>query len=156
MAADFAAILRRIERRRKLFNLTERRLSVMAELSADYVRSARRNYERGKQHGISMAVATKLARILKTSPEWLMHGIGPEEVGSGKGAQPQTESIELRCVWEIEPNGHGSITVSETLGAHPSKTWGPMPSRQLADQLIAERKGVVERTLAGLVVNPKK
>lgn len=156
MAADFAAILRRIERRRKLFDLTERRLSVMAELSADYVRSARRNYERGKQHGISMAVATKLARILKTSPEWLMHGIGPEEIGNNKSGRPQTESIELRCVWEIEPNGHGSITVSETLGAHPAKTWGPMPSRQLADQLITERKGVVERALAGLAVNEKK
>jgi hypothetical protein len=71
----------------------------MAELSADYVRSARRNNERRKQKGITLEVATKLAKILKTTPQWIMHGIG-----------------------------------------NPSRTWGPMAWRVLADRLLPSAK----------------
>jgi hypothetical protein len=79
----------------------------MAELSADYVGSARRNNERRKEKGITLEVATKLAKILKTTPQWII--------------------------------------------GNPSRTWGPMAWRVLADKLIAERKGVVERALVALV-----
>jgi hypothetical protein len=154
MAADFSDIFRRIERRRirtvvEGKPLTERRLSVIAGLSPDFVRSARRNNAAGKQKGISLEVATKLAKVLNTTPEWIMHGVGPEEPGGKK--QHKTETIEIRCVWEIVADVSGAVTIEETLGAHATRTWGPMPSRALADQLIVERKGVVERALANLV-----
>ena len=72
-------MLRRIDQRLKRMQLTDRGASIAAGLSPDQIRSMRRQYKAGTQHGASTRTIAQLAVALRTSPEWLMSGTGPEE-----------------------------------------------------------------------------
>ena len=73
------SMLRRIDQRLKRMQLTDRGASIAAGLSPDQIRSMRRQYKAGTQHGASTRTIAQLAVALRTSPEWLMSGTGPEE-----------------------------------------------------------------------------
>ena len=88
MSGDLVgAILRRIDRRQRTLRaasserVSDRSVSLAAGLSADYLRSLRRQYERGTQVGVTTPAITAIARALKTTPEWLLHGLGSEAHG---------------------------------------------------------------------------
>jgi hypothetical protein len=87
-SSSLAAVLGRINRRRAAIRsprnparpLSERAASVQAGLSPDYLRTVRRQHEKDTQKGITTIAAVKLARALRTTPSWLLHGRGPEIV----------------------------------------------------------------------------
>lgn len=147
--SSLAAILARIRRRLALVpsphnparSLTERAASVLAGLSADYLRTLKRQHERGTQKGMNTIAAIKLARALRTTPSWLLHGRGPETV------EPQTmeghERVELRMEWSMAAE-HDRYFVSEKLDDVELNRWGPLPSKELAYGAIRERRKLIE------------
>lgn len=78
MKASGRQILTRIDRRLRETGLSERAASLQAGLSADAIRSVRRQIKEGRQRGISSETLEKLAPVLATSPEWLLSEMGPE------------------------------------------------------------------------------
>lgn len=88
---DLGAILKRIDRRLEAVKLTDRAASLAAGMSADAIRTMRRQWENYKKNlpGPKQKTATahtlsKLARPLQTTSEWLMSEIGPEDAGDAK------------------------------------------------------------------------
>jgi SOS-response transcriptional repressor LexA len=82
-------MLKRIDQRLREVNMSDRAASLAAGLSAAQLRTMRRQYFHGTQHGVSVRTITGLARALRTTPEWLMSGTGPQETANGIA---QTES----------------------------------------------------------------
>ena len=80
---DLKLILARIDKRQAVVVITDRALSLASGLSADAVRSMRRGFREGTQKGVSTETIRKLAGPLRTTPEWLLNGVGPEEVEPG-------------------------------------------------------------------------
>jgi hypothetical protein len=82
------AVLRRVDRRQKALRaktrerVSDRSISLKAGLSADYLRSLRRQYDRGTQIGVTTPAIAAIAKALETTTEWLLHGLGPEEPGA--------------------------------------------------------------------------
>ena len=138
MSSDLGVVLRRIDRRQKALRaksgerVTDRSVSLGAGLSADYLRSLRRQYDRGTQIGVTTPAITAIARALETTPEWLLHGLGREERGGS------SDRVEIRLCWNIVPDGHHFI-VEEEFDNHPVRRWGPVPTRESARALIQER-----------------
>jgi hypothetical protein len=139
MSNELGAVLRRVDRRQKALRastdkrVSDRSVSLDAGLSADYLRSLRRQYDRGTQVGVTTPAIAAVAKALKTTPEWLLHGIGPEEPGAVE------DIVEVRFSWRIMPDGDG-FCVEEQLGEKtPTKKWGPVPTKESARSLIRER-----------------
>jgi hypothetical protein len=139
MSDLLGAILRRIDRRQKALRastgkrVSDRSVSMDAGLSADYLRSLRRQYDRGTQVGVTTPAIGAIAKALRTTPEWLLHGLGPEEPGTPE------DVVEVRFSWRIVPDGD-AFCVEEQLGAKsPTKKWGPVPTKESARSLIQER-----------------
>jgi hypothetical protein len=139
MSSDLVGtILRRIDRRQRTLRATsgdrvsDRSVSLTAGLSADYLRSLRRQYERGTQIGVTTPAIAAIAKALKTTPEWLLHGLGSEEHGGS------SDRVEIRLCWNIVPDGDHFI-VEEEFDNHPVRRWGPVPTRESARALIQER-----------------
>jgi hypothetical protein len=140
MSGDLlGTILRRIDRRQRALRassgerVSDRSVSLAAGLSADYLRSLRRQYERGTQVGVTTPAITAIAKALKTTPEWLLHGLGQEEPGAAE------DHVEIRFSWRVVPDGDGFV-VEEQLGNAPLRRWGPVPTRESARALIQERR----------------
>src|SRR4029077_17212986 len=99
------AVLRRVDRRQKALRaktrerVSDRSISLKAGLSADYLRSLRRQYDRGTQIGVTTAAIAAIAKALETTTEWLLHGLGPEEPGA------QEDNVELRLTWHVVVDG---------------------------------------------------
>lgn len=147
MSGDFlGAVLRRIDRRQKALRsitgerVSDRSVSLAAGLSADYLRSLRRQYERGTQVGITTPALHAIAAALKTTNEWLEHGIGPEAAGLSE------DCVEVKFSWVIVPNNH-DFFVEEQFGAQPIKRWGPVPTRESARALIDSRIAPLQELL---------
>jgi hypothetical protein len=139
MSNELGAVLRRVDRRQKALRastdkrVSDRSVSLDAGLSADYLRSLRRQYDRGTQVGVTTPAIAAVAKALKTTPEWLLRGIGPEEPGAVE------DIVEVRFSWRIMPDGDG-FCVEEQLGERtPTKKWGPVPTKESARSLIQER-----------------
>jgi hypothetical protein len=112
--------------------VSDRSVSLAAGLSADYLRSLRRQYERGTQVGVTTPAITAIAGALKTTPEWLLHGLGSEQPGAS------SDRVEIRLCWNIVPDGDHFL-VEEEFGNDPVRRWGPVPTRESARALIQER-----------------
>ena len=84
--------LKRIEQRRQELGISERRAAVDARLSPSQIRTMRRQWRESKQRGVSIRTVAGLAHALRTTPEWLISGIGPEktiaEAQQGPGLSP--------------------------------------------------------------------
>ena len=76
---DLGSILRRIDRRLEKVGLTDKQAGLAAGMSSDTIRSARRQYDGGKQHGMARKTLIALAKPLQCNAEWLTSGAGPEE-----------------------------------------------------------------------------
>jgi hypothetical protein len=138
MSSDLGVVLRRIDRRQKALRansgerVTDRSVSLVAGLSADYLRSLRRQYDRGTQVGVTTPAIAAIAKALETTSEWLLHGIGPEEPGSPE------DHFQVLLSWNVVQDS-GGFCVEERLGLKPVRRWGPVPSRESARALIRER-----------------
>ena len=73
-------ILQRIDERLRELNMSQRAAAREAGLSPAQIRTMRRQYAEGKQHGASVRTIGGLAHALKLRPEWLVSGIGPKEL----------------------------------------------------------------------------
>jgi SOS-response transcriptional repressor LexA len=81
-------ILGRIDQRLRDLNLSERGAARAAGLSPAHIRTMRQQYSEGRQHGASIHTITGLARALRTTPEWLIYGVGePEGPTTGERAR---------------------------------------------------------------------
>jgi hypothetical protein len=109
------AVLRRVDRRQKALRaktrerVSDRSISLKAGLSADYLRSLRRQYDRGTQIGVTTPAIAAIAKALETTTEWLLHGLGPEEPGAPE------DNVELRLTWHVVADGDHFL-VEEQLG----------------------------------------
>jgi hypothetical protein len=118
-----------------------RAASVLAGLSPDYLRSIRRKHEKGLQTGININAAARLAKALRTTPSWLLHGRGAEAAEAE--AVIGHEQLQLRVDWSITAE-QDRFFVSEKLDDVELNRWGPLPSRGLAYGVIQERKKLIE------------
>lgn len=81
---DIAAIYARISRRLKVVGLAPSKASNLAG-RPDAIRNLKRAVEeksrnpQSHREGISTATVSALAPVLKTTPEWILSGFGPEE-----------------------------------------------------------------------------
>lgn len=98
---DLGSILKRIDRRLEEVKLTDRAASLAAGMSADAIRTMRRQWENYKKDlpGPKQKTATahtlvKLARPLQTTSEWLMSEIGPEEASDASRARTAVREIK--------------------------------------------------------------
>jgi Peptidase S24-like len=80
---DRPPIMDRIDRRLRRLGLTDRAASIAAGRSADLIRTIRRQHLTGRQHGVSMGTLVNLAKVLRTTPQWLIDGTEPEELANG-------------------------------------------------------------------------
>lgn len=78
-------ILKRIDERLRVLNMSMRGAALKAGLSPAQIRTMRRQYEEGKQHGASDRTIRGLARALDTTPEWLVSGTEPSERAASAG-----------------------------------------------------------------------
>lgn len=83
-----AAILARVQRRLELLGLRRQSASISAGLGPDLVR----DWWRKKKAFPTVPSLTSLAPVLKTFPEWLAFGTGPEEEGQ---ITPPTMAVPL-------------------------------------------------------------
>jgi hypothetical protein len=162
-SSSLAAVLERINRRRAALPsprnparpLSERAASVLAGLSPDYLRSLRRQHEKDIQKGITTNAGIKLARALRTTPSWLLHGRGPEIVEPE--AVGGSERLELRVEWSIGAETD-KYYVSEKLDDAELNRWGPLPSKGLAYRVMQERKKLIEDRIKisiGVIPHPR-
>ena len=146
MSILFRTLLLRVERRKKALKrqkrsalVSDRAISLAAGLSADYLRSLRRQYDRGLQKGVTTSVVEGLAKALRTTPEWLLHGSGSEEARySASERTGASKLIELRFARSVRQEGTRYF-VDEQLDDN-IRTWGPLPSESFAYVLIEDRK----------------
>ncbi len=73
----------------------------------------RRQYRAGLQHGVSISTIAKLAIALRTTPEWLTSGTGPDERIAETVYQSQIRTAALHLagvvgagVWTEAPRQH--------------------------------------------------
>ncbi len=74
---DLAAVLARIELRLKILGVSANAAS-MAARKPDAIRNLQRAVKNNARTGISTATIAALAPVLKTTPSWLLEGIGDE------------------------------------------------------------------------------
>ena len=95
----------RVSRRRKTLNLSSRATSLAVGKSPDYLRTVKRQADKGTQKNISPRVLVNLARVLQTTPEWLLYGVGPSDTEFENKAPDRAESHELRYRWVVSSVG---------------------------------------------------
>lgn len=137
---DLEAILTRIQRRLKRAGLTKSAASEKAG-APDAIRNLERAITENRKNpianrkGISTATLSALAPVLKTTPEWLLSAVGPEEPDAAQGSSAIGEFAVQRAkvigtvqagVWNefesFEDDGYGEIEVN----VHPGQ-WAHMP-----------------------------
>lgn len=96
-------ILARIEKRMLALGLSRNAVGVQAGLTRDIIRSIERNAHEGRQRGVSSRTIEKLAPVLRTTPQWLLLGEGPEDAG---------DHIEVDGAAEIPPEMNIQFTES--------------------------------------------
>jgi SOS-response transcriptional repressor LexA len=100
MSDDLGTILKRIDRRLKAVKLTDRAASLAAGLSADGIRSLRRQHKEGTQKSVRLITLTALAGPLKTTSAWLSQGLGNESLtfhgGGTLEPEPPVNTIKIR------------------------------------------------------------
>jgi hypothetical protein len=120
---DLDAILRRIDRRLKKLKLSDRAASLAAGFSADLIRNMRRRYQRDARTSATTRALNNLAEPLKTSPEWLARGTGPEETNrlARADAQPPAavDGIVLRVRGIASPGIWVEASVDPSLSVAP-------------------------------------
>lgn len=72
-------VYERIEKRLDAVGLKESSAAKLAGLSDSAIRNIRRAVNEGKEVGVSSKTIEALAKVLDTTPTWLMDGSGPEE-----------------------------------------------------------------------------
>lgn len=72
-------ILGRIFKRMHALGLSRNAVGIQAGLTRDIVRSIERGIASGRQRGVSTSTIEKLAPVLRTTPQWLLSGEGPED-----------------------------------------------------------------------------
>lgn len=115
---DTEQLLARIEARLKHVKLSANAASEQAGLSRDLIRSIRRGVASRAQRSIETETLAKLAVVLKTSPQWLLSGAGPEEVDSS-ATSPSPPPVTVAA-------GRGDFEVLD--GVHP-----PLPGNMPKD-----------------------
>jgi SOS-response transcriptional repressor LexA len=139
---ELTAILVRIDRRQRIVQLSDRAVSVAAGLSPEYLRSLRRQHQRGTQHGITAAVALRLARALRTTPQWLISGAGPEEPENSTGANKNAEREDGRLLQVIGSVAPGNwIEAPSDLSEYRQFKVAPDPRYDAKYQYALEVRG---------------
>lgn len=76
MTPRAAQILSRVDARLRALKLTDRAASIKSGMSADGIRTIRRQVKSGYQTGVRTETIEKLACGLETTPQWLLFGKG--------------------------------------------------------------------------------
>ena len=76
---SLGAVLGRIDERLYDLGYTDRHASTLTGMSADLIRSIRKQFRMGIQHNISRPTIAKLAEALETTPIWLARREGPKD-----------------------------------------------------------------------------
>lgn len=92
-ADDLGIVLGRIDRRLIAMGYADRAASIKAGLSADGIRSMRKQWRAGIQKYASNRSIGLLAPVLKTTPIWLARGEGPEHVEPPQRAEYPVEVV---------------------------------------------------------------
>lgn len=75
-------VLERVEKRLKDLGLSATKASKLAGLSEDAIRNLRRARQASDRRGVTTRTISAIARVLRTSPTWLLEGTGEEEAAA--------------------------------------------------------------------------
>ena len=75
-------VLQRVEKRLKDLGLSATKASKLAGLSEDAIRNLRRAKHSSERQGVTTRTISAIARVLRTSPTWLLEGTGEEEASA--------------------------------------------------------------------------
>lgn len=84
---NLSAVLKRIERRLEALEISADAASKAAG-KPDAIRNIRRAVKNGQRQGVNMTTLDALASALKTTPQWLHDGVGPEDPSAGERTIP--------------------------------------------------------------------
>lgn len=103
-------ILNRIDRRLQIVGLTEHAASKQAG-HPELIRNLRRAVRNGVDRGVKMAPFKALAKELRTTAEWLIDQVGPEELDAERQMIPVKGQVGAGGV--VIPNNDGDIGAIE-------------------------------------------
>lgn len=100
-------VVHRVEHRLEALGLSAQAASVQAGLSRDAIRNMQRaaRQDDGRQ-GVSTKTLSSLATVLKTSPQWLLEGVGDEE---GEGTVPLVGHVGAGSAAHFYATGDGEL-----------------------------------------------
>lgn len=136
-------VLRRIDKRLDALAVdgkrpSDRSMSIVATGSPDTIRGLRRNLENGTQQGVSSETISKLARALKTSPEWLLTGHGLEAAGD--------EHIDSSHILEEDKHRAPKVRIVGYVGAGSTAHYYALSDQDYEE--VEPPAGANERTVA--------
>lgn len=76
-------VVERVDQRLKTLGVSASAASAKAGLSRDAIRNLQRAARDGSRQGVSTKTLTALAEALQTTPQWLLEGVGEEDIGEG-------------------------------------------------------------------------
>lgn len=126
-------VLARIEERLLAVKLSATAASKNAGLSEDAIRNMRRAVERDERQGVSTATIFALAPVLKTSPSWLIEGVGP-------GDTPLSQIVGYAGADDA-----GELIQSDS---DPVNEFAPMPPGGTSKSVAVHLKGKSMRGIA--------
>lgn len=89
---DLGAILKRIDERLEAVGMSDRAASIAAGMSADGIRTMRRQWKAGKQKTATEHTLSMLARPLHTTVPYLLSGIGDADIRDIRVQKAQTRT----------------------------------------------------------------
>lgn len=138
-------IISRIDRRLKALaptgkkKISDRAASLKSGLSADGIRTIRRQIDSGRQKGVTGETLQKLALGLETTPMWLLREEGPEYL-----TEPQ--HIESGDILRDQPNGKRMVRVAGYVGASGEAVYYRFSDDQF--EYVEAPAGATDQTIA--------
>jgi Peptidase S24-like len=153
-AMDLADILARIESRLKAVGLSAHAASLAAK-RPDAIRNLKRAVKNNDRRGITTETLIALAPVLKTTPAWLLDGVGDPasgnlvrvvgQIGAGAEIRPEVEQASPERAYEIEV----PFPVSADEIAFKVEGDGMWPRYDPGDVVICWRQGTNAGDLIG-------
>lgn len=151
---DLADILARIESRLKAVGLSAHAASLAAK-RPDAIRNLKRAVKNNDRRGITTETLMALAPVLKTTPAWLLEGVGDPasgnlvrvvgQIGAGAEIRPEAEQTSPERAYEIEV----PFPVSADEIAFQVEGDGMWPRYDQGDVVICWRQGTNAEDLIG-------
>lgn len=108
-------VIDRIDRRLRALKMSARKASLDSGMSADAIRTIRRNAEGNPGSVPRGSTLIRLARTLRTTEQWLLTGEGEEDTGAAGGISPAAREAVRRD--QLALTGRGAVREIPVIGS---------------------------------------